>query len=71
MHTNPQAIQNAYAMYKCLKASLNGSLKSTAFLQVGNLPAHKDGLALWKKLTDFTSVTLLQLSNGFTSNSQI
>ena len=57
------AIQNAQTMYKCLKASLMNSLQSTVFLQLRNLPAHEDGFALWKKLTDFTSVASLQLSN--------
>ena len=63
MCTNPHMIQNTHAMYKCLKASLAESLQSTIFLQVGNQPAHEDGLTSWKKLTNFTSVSSLRLSN--------
>ena len=62
-HTNACNVQNAQAMYKCLKASLMGSLPSAVFLQLRNLLAHEDGLALWKKLTDFMSIASLQLSN--------
>ena len=60
--TNNRAIQNARAMYQCLQNSITGNIKSTIFSQVGNLPDHEDGIALFKSITICTSVSSLQLS---------
>ena len=49
-------------MFKCIKASIKGTLRDTIFTQSGNLPANTDGPTLFKKLTSFTSVASLQLS---------
>ena len=57
-----RAIQNSTAMFKCIKASIKGTLRDTIFTQSGNLPANTDGPTLFKKLTSFTSVASLQLS---------
>ena len=54
--TDPRSIQNAKAMFKCIKSSILGDLKSTIFSQIGNLSAHEDGVSLFKELTLFTTV---------------
>ena len=59
---NPRAIQNSKAMYRCLKASITGDLKTTVFDQIDNLPTHEDGPSLFKLLTSFTTISSLQLS---------
>jgi len=48
-------------MYACIKSSINGDVKDTIFTQFANLPAHEDGVALFKQLTTFTTVASLQL----------
>ena len=60
--TNNRAIQNARTMYHCIKASIKGSVRDTIFFQASVIPAHPDGVALFKKLTDFTTVASVQLS---------
>ena len=60
--TNNRAIQNSRAMYKCLKNSITGDLKSTVFSQQNNLPPHEDGPSLFKRLTPFTTASSLQLA---------
>ena len=60
--TNHRAIQNSKAMYRCLKASITGDLKTTVFDQIDNLPTHEDGSSLFKLLTSFTTISSLQLS---------
>ena len=57
-----RAIQNAKAMFNCVKGSIKGALKDTIFTQFGNMPTHSDGTALFKTLTGFTTVASLQLS---------
>ena len=59
---NPCAIQNARAMYSCLKSSISGNLKSDLFSQAGNLPTHEYGTCLFAQLTTFTMAASLQLS---------
>ena len=61
-HTDHRAIQNSKAMYRCLKASITGDLKTTVFDQIDNLPTHDDGPPLFKLLTLFTTISSLQLS---------
>ena len=60
--TDQRAIQNAKAMFKCIKSSIKGALKDTIFTQIGNMPTHSDGNTLFKTLTSFTTVASLQLS---------
>ena len=60
--TDQRALQNAKALYECLKESISGHLHSTIFEQVGNIPDNEDGISLFKKLTNLTSVASLQLS---------
>ena len=57
-----RSIQNAKAMFNCVKGSIKGALKATIFTQFGNMPTHSDGTALFKTLTGFTTVASLQLS---------
>ena len=61
-HVYPRAIQNASAMYSCLKFSISGDLKSTLFSQAGNLPTHEYGACLFVHITTFTMAVSLQLS---------
>ena len=49
-------------MFHCIKSSIKGDLKDTIFTQFENLPAHEDGISLFKQLTTFTTVASLQLS---------
>ena len=60
--TNDRAIQNSKAMYRCIKASITGDLKTTVFDQIDNLPTNEDGPSLFKLLTSFTTISSLQLS---------
>ena len=57
-----RAIQNAKAMFKCVKSSIKGDIRNTIFNQTANLPEHEDGVALFWKLTTFTTVASIQLS---------
>lgn len=59
---DPRAVQNARALYQCLKRSITGDLRATVFDQTDNLPATEDGPTLFKKLTTFTMVASTQLS---------
>jgi len=43
-----RAIQNSTAMFKCIKASIRGTLRDTIFMQAGNLPTNTDGPTLFK-----------------------
>ena len=62
----PRAVQNATAMYRCIKQSIEGDLRTTLLLQVSNLPLSEDGVALFYRLTKFTIVASGQLSiNSF------
>ena len=58
----PHAIQNSKAMFKCIKSPIKGDFRDTIFTKFGNLPAHEDGIGLFKKLTTFMAVASLQLS---------
>ena len=49
-------------MFHCIKSSIKGDLKNNLFTQFENLPAHEDGISLFKQLTTFTAVASLQLS---------
>ena len=60
--TNDRALQNSKAMYACIKSSVKGNLKDTIFTQFDNIPDYDDGVALFKKMTTFTTVASLQLS---------
>jgi len=60
--TDTRAIQNSTAMFKYIKQSVMGSIRDTIFTQAGNHPSNTDGIALFKKLTTFTTVASLQLS---------
>ena len=60
--TDSRAQQNARAMFKCIKSSIEGSVKETVFTQSDNLPTHACGVMLFKKLTTLASVSSLQLS---------
>ena len=60
--TDDRAKQNATAMYRALKQSLDGDLKATLFQQVDNLPTVEDGVILFFRLTKFTVLASLQLS---------
>ena len=60
--TDDRAIQNSKAMYRCIKASITGDLKTTVFDQIDNLPTNEDGPSLFKLLTSFTTISSLQLS---------
>ena len=57
-----RAIQNSKAMYRCIKASITGDLKTTVFDQIDNRPTNEDGPSLFKLLTSFTTISSLQLS---------
>ena len=67
-HTNARTMQNSKAMYSCLKSSITGSIKNFISTQYGNLPPHEDGVAFFKQLTTFTTVSSLQLSSISFSN---
>lgn len=60
---HPRAKQNAAALYDCLKLSITGSLHSLLFEQFADRPTHGDGIALFKRLTDFASTSSFELSN--------
>lgn len=60
--TNDRAKQNSTALYRALKQSIDGDLKSTLFQQIGNLPSTEDGVALFFRLTQLTVTSSLQLS---------
>jgi hypothetical protein len=60
--TDDRARQNATALYRALKQSLEGDIKSTLFQQLGNLPASEDGVALFFRLTQLTVTSSLQLA---------
>ena len=49
-------------MFHCIISSIKGDFKDTIFTQFENLPAHEDGIFLFKQLTTFTTVASLQLS---------
>jgi len=57
-----RVIQNSRVMIQCIKNSIKRSIRDTIFTQSGNIPTHADGIALFKKLTTFTTVSSLQLS---------
>jgi hypothetical protein len=44
--TDPRALQNAKAVYKCLKKSVTGNLRSTLFGQASNLMTNAKVAAL-------------------------
>ena len=60
--TDNRAIQNSKAFYHCLKATLEGDIRSTLFDQLGNLPTVEDGAVLFKTITDFSLASSLQLT---------
>ena len=60
--TGDRAIQNAKAMFQCIKGSITGNLRDIIFNQYGNLPTHNDGIALFKQITTFSTVASIQLS---------
>lgn len=60
--TDNRAKQNATAMYRTLKQSLDGDIKATMFHQIDNLQPSEDGVALFYRLTKLTAVASLQLS---------
>jgi hypothetical protein len=60
--TDSRATQNSKAFYHCLKATLEGDIKSTLFDQLGNLPTVEDGAVLFKTITDFSLASSLQLT---------
>jgi hypothetical protein len=60
--TDIRAKQNATALYRTLRLSLEGSVKSTMLHQTGNLQANEDGVAFFFRLTQLTAVASLQLS---------
>ena len=62
---HPCAIQNARAMYSCLKWSISGDLKLALYSQAGNLPTHEGGTCLFAQLTNFTMAEPLQFFHGF------
>ena len=49
-------------MFQCIKISIKGSIRDTIFTQSGNIPTYADEIILFKKLTTFTTVALLQMS---------
>ena len=57
-----RAKQNAKAMFRCIKSSITGSIKTTIFGQFGNISTHEDGPTLFKKVTGFTPISSIQLS---------
>ena len=60
--TNDRAKQNSKAMFRCIKSSISGSIKTTIFGQSGNLIVDEDGPVLFKKVTGFTPISSTQLS---------
>ena len=66
--TDDRAIQNAKALFKCLKCSISGNLKTTIFSQPDNIPKDEDGVALFKKFTEYTTLSSVQLSLSTFSN---
>jgi hypothetical protein len=60
--TDPRTLQNAKALYECLKKSITGDLRATLFDQASNLPVHPDGPTFFKSMLSFTNVSSLQLS---------
>ena len=57
-----RANQNAKAMVKCIKSSIRGDIRDTIFTQSANIPSDDDGIALFNKLTTFTTIASYQLS---------
>ena len=41
-HTDPRAKQISKALYRCLQASISGTVKTTICAQAENIPKHKD-----------------------------
>jgi hypothetical protein len=60
--TDIRAKQNATALYRTLRLSLEGSVKSTMLHQTGNLQTNEDGVSFFFRLTQLTAVASLQLS---------
>jgi uncharacterized protein YdcH (DUF465 family) len=60
--TDRRAKQNATAMYRAIKLSLEGDIKATLLQQIGNSYTVKDGVDLFYCLTQLTGVLSLQLS---------
>ena len=59
--SDDRANQNASVLFKCLESSITGDLKATIFTRSGNFPENKDGISLFKLLTNSP---LLLLSNS-------
>ena len=59
--TSNRSIQNSKAIYNCVKFSITGDIKDIISSQFDNLSTTEDGIGLFKKLTTFTTVSLLQL----------
>ena len=68
--TNPRARQNAQALFRCLRKSITGSLKETIFGQIGNIPQDEDGVALFKQMAKYSTVSSLQLAIATTTDIQ-
>ena len=60
--TDPRAIQNCKALFKCLESSIPPSVKSTIFDQPKNKPTGNDGVEFCCKLAKFTNFASTQLS---------
>jgi len=60
--TNNRTLQNSRAMYACIKSSIKGDPKDIIFTQFDKIPDYDDSTTLFKKLTTFTTVPLLQFS---------
>ena len=66
--TSDRAKQNAAAFFKTLKGSITGDLKVAIFETDGNSPTNEDGVDLWVKLTNTTTLSSLQLMIQATSD---
>lgn len=62
LRVDDRAVQNSRALYRCLKASITGDLRTTVFDQFANVPNHEDGPTLFLTLTSFTMASAIQLS---------
>lgn len=61
-HASQGGVQNSRAMYYMLRKSISGALENLVFGLLDNLPRHEDGPLLFKRLTTYTSMAMLNLA---------
>ena len=60
--TSNSALQNATAVFTCIKSSIKWTLKEIIFNQIGNISTHTNSVSLFKQITSFRTVASMQLS---------